>query len=114
MDKNIPLSYELHAHTQAHAHTHKRTAERNELAEPQRRGIATHTHAHKHSHTLTQIYRYAQKRAAGINKKAEPDPSAAVYPALFLKGKTSTMQLKKQAILQMGSQFMVQALDQVT
>ena len=67
---------ETHAHTQAHAytHTHKRTAEINELAEPQRRGIATHRHAHAHIHTR-----------AGINEKAEPDASAAVYPALFLR-----------------------------
>ena len=33
-----------------------------------------HTHTHKHAH----------KRAAGINEIAEPDASAAVYPALFL------------------------------
>ena len=73
MDENIPLSYELHAHTQAqaHAHTHKRTAEINELAEQQRRGIATHTY------TCSCIY----TRVARINEIAELDVSAVVYLA---------------------------------
>ena len=73
------------AHTHARTFRHKRAAEINELVEPQRRGIATHTHAHTHAHahTLTHIYTHAHKRAAGINRIAEPDASAAVYPALF-------------------------------
>ena len=81
--------------SETRAYTHKRAAEVNELAAPQRRGIATHmhthtltythtcTHTHMHTHTLTHIYTHAHKRAAGINRIAEPDASAAVYPALF-------------------------------
>ena len=69
-------------HTHTHTYTHTHTAEINELAEPQRREIATHTLSH--THTLTHIYTHAHKRAAEINEKVEPDASAAVYPALFL------------------------------
>ena len=70
----------MHTHTYTHTYTHKLAAEINELAEPQRRGIATHARTHAHAH----IYTHAHKRAAGINEIAEPDASAAVYPALFL------------------------------
>ena len=54
-----------------HTHTHKRAAEINELA------------AHTHRQTHTHMHTHALKRAAGINRIAEPDASAAVYPALF-------------------------------
>ena len=37
------------------------------------------------AHTLTRIYTHAHKCAAGINEKAEPVVSVAVYPALFLE-----------------------------
>ena len=98
-----------YTHTNALTHTHERAAEINELAEPQRRGIApyirthTRTHAHAHTqshtlmhiytharmhtlaHTLKYIYKHAHKRTAGINEKGEPGASVAVYPALLLR-----------------------------
>ena len=43
------------------------------------RRTLTHTHMHIHTHT------HEHNRAAGIIEIAEPDASAAVYPALFLK-----------------------------
>ena len=42
--------------------------------------IATNTNTHACAHT--QIH--AHKRVAGINEIAEPDASAAVYPALLV------------------------------
>ena len=33
----------------------------------------SHTHMHTHTHTPTHIYTHAHKRAAGINRIAEPD-----------------------------------------
>ena len=57
------------------AHEQSARAERaskiNEIVEP-------------HTHSLTHIYTHAHKRAAGINKIAEPDASVAVYLALLL------------------------------
>ena len=43
----------------------------------------TRMDTHTHTHTLMHIDTHAHKRAAGINKKAKPDASAAVYPALL-------------------------------
>ena len=43
-------------HTHTHTYTHKRAAEIKELAEPQRRGIATHTRTHKRTRSRSRTY----------------------------------------------------------
>ena len=63
--------------TRTHTHTHKRTAEINELAEPQRQGIAAHTRSH--THTLTHIYTHAPPE---LTKKRP-----CIWPCLLITNK---------------------------
>ena len=47
------------------------------------RNSKTHTRARIHTRTHTHARAHSHKCAAGIDEIAEPDASAAVYPALF-------------------------------
>ena len=47
------------------------------------RNSKTHTRARALTHAHTHAHTHEHNRAAGINEIAEPDASAAVYPALF-------------------------------
>ena len=60
-----------HTHARIHTRTHTHARAR--------------THTHAHAHTRARTHAQAHKHAAGIDEIAEPDASAAVYPALFFQ-----------------------------